>query len=135
MRENLIDIPESQYHLQAIRSSGPGGQHANKVSTAIQIQYDIHNASLTDEQKDRLLKYKDQRISAEGIITITAKRFRSQLRNKEDAILRLRKLVTQGIQKTKPRKRTSPTKASKEKRLQEKARKSEIKKMRERPDW
>lgn len=135
MNDQLLDIPASDYRFQAIRSSGPGGQHVNKVASAIQIQYSISESSLSDEQKERLIKLSDNRISSEGVITITAKRYRSQHRNKEDAILRLRKLVTKGIQKPKRRKKTQPTKASQEKRLQDKSRKSEIKTLRKKIEY
>ena len=84
-----ISIPESEIKFNAIRASGPGGQHVNKVSTAVQLSFDITNSSLSKVLKNKLLDHPDKRIAKDGTITLKAQRYRSQDRNKQDAIMRL----------------------------------------------
>jgi ribosome-associated protein len=129
-----ILIPESEYTLTAVRSSGPGGQHVNKVATAIILKFDIINSSLPEEVKARLLKRSDRRITADGIIVIKSGASRSQLRNKETVIERLRELVQQSSRPQKRRVPTKPCKKSIEMRLQNKSRRSEVKSQRKKLD-
>lgn len=133
-REPEIHIPKSEYQISATRASGPGGQHVNKVSTAIILKFDIVASSLPDEVKERLLKTGNKRISDDGILVIKFGSHRSQLRNKEAAVSILHEVVRKAAQKKKKRTPTKPSKSSIEKRLQEKSRKSEIKVHRKKPD-
>ncbi len=120
-------IAESEIELSAIRASGPGGQHVNKVSSAIQLQYGIRDSSLPDEAKARLLAFRDRRINADGLITIKAQRFRSQEQNRRDAIERLQALVDKATEEQKPRKASRPGRAAKERRHQQKKRQADKK--------
>ena len=129
-----IEIRESEYTLTATRSSGPGGQHVNKVSTAITLRFDIEASSLDRKVKDRLLASKDSRITDAGVLVIQASSHRSQKRNREDAVERLREIVSKASVRKKRRKPTSPTKASVEKRLKEKSARSEVKALRKKPE-
>lgn len=115
-----IVIPLTEIGIQAVRSQGSGGQNVNKVSTAIHLRFDIKASSLPEQYKERLLGLKDRRISSDGIVIIKAQRFRSQIKNKADALARLQMLINCVIAEIKPRKPTRPTSASKVKRLEEK---------------
>ena len=125
-----ITITEEEVEFKAIRSSGPGGQHVNKVATAIQIQFDLHASRLPEEVKARIAGFADRRISGDGVITITARRFRSQDANRVDALKRLNQLIQKALQRQKPRRATRPTRASVEKRLKSKSIRGEVKKSR-----
>ena len=127
-------IPESEYTISAVRSSGPGGQHVNKVSTAIVLRFDIKASTLPDEIKQRLLESKDKRITDEGVVILKASTYRSQQRNKEEAINKLHVLIERASRTRKKRKPTKPSKAAIAKRLAEKMRKSELKAQRKKPD-
>jgi len=128
-----ISIPESEYSVSATRSSGPGGQHVNKVSTAIVLRFDIHASSIPEKVKLRLLQTNDNRITEDGILVIRSSAHRSQLRNKEAAILRLNEIVRAAAKERKKRKATKPSKIAVEKRLEEKTMRSTIKENRKKP--
>ena len=115
-----IILHEADFEISAIRASGPGGQHVNKVSTAIQLRFDIAKSSLSDNLKNKLLKHADKRISKEGILLIKAQRFRSQDKNRQDAIARLEKLLAKVNVPRKRRIATRPSRRAKEKRLKDK---------------
>lgn len=127
-------IPDAEIELVAIRASGPGGQHVNKVASAIHLRFDIRNSSVLDnDTKDRLLALRDRRISKSGIVVIKSSRFRNQDRNREDALRRLAELVRKGLEVRKPRRKTKLPRAAKEKRLEDKSRRSRLKASRKTP--
>lgn len=126
-----IKINENELHFDYIRASGPGGQNVNKVATAVQLRFDARASSLPEDVKTRLIHLAGKRATSEGIVLIEAKQFRTQEKNREDAIRRLVALVRRSLVKPKPRKKTKPTKASKEERIKVKKRRGEIKKSRQ----
>lgn len=127
-----FQIDERELQLEYVRASGPGGQNVNKVATAVQLRFDITNSSsLASGIKGRLIQLAGNRVNADGILMIEAKRFRTQEANREDAIQRFVELVRRSIVPPKPRRKTKPTSASKEKRLKEKKQRGEIKKERQ----
>ena len=129
-----IAIDESEVHLDFIRSSGPGGQNVNKVATAVQLRFDVVNStSLPDEVRQRLLALAKGRITEKGILIIDAQRFRTQGANRQDAMDRLVGLIRQAAHKPRVRKRTRPTPASRERRLEVKHRHSRTKDLRHPP--
>ncbi len=126
-----ITIDEGEIHQQFIRASGPGGQNVNKVSTAVQLRFDVaHSPSLPEDVRERLNHLAGKRMTKEGCLIIAAQRFRTQEQNRKDAVARLVGLIRQAAQRPKFRKRTKPTLASKERRLERKHRRSTIKKLR-----
>jgi ribosome-associated protein len=128
-------IPESELDFRFFRAGGPGGQNVNKVATAVQMRFDArHSPSLTDPVRERLMKLAGQRLTQDGVIVITAVRFRTQERNRADAMERLQTLVDKASIAPVKRVATRPTRASKERRLQAKAGRSSIKAGRGRPD-
>lgn len=130
-----LQIDERELQIDFVRASGPGGQNVNKVATAAQLRFDVRASSLPDEVKARLIHLAGKRVTAEGLLLIEAKRFRTQEQNREDAIQRFVELVRKSLVKPKARKKTKPTRAAKEKRLKEKKRRAEIKKTRQSKDW
>jgi ribosome-associated protein len=126
-------IQPDEIHFEFIRSSGPGGQNVNKVATAVQLRFDARNSkSIGPEIRDRLLRLAGRRATSSGEIIIEARRFRTQQRNREDAMERFYQLVQLASTPPKVRHKSRPTMASKLKRLQEKKRRSQVKKFRTR---
>ena len=126
-----ISIDESELEEQFIRASGPGGQNVNKVSSAVQLRFDAgHSPSLPEEVRARLVKLAGRRMTEDGVLVIEAKRFRTQGRNREDALERLVELIRSATEAPKPRKKTRPTLASQKRRLESKQKRGEAKKLR-----
>ncbi|AJF06234.1 alternative ribosome rescue aminoacyl-tRNA hydrolase ArfB [Geoalkalibacter subterraneus] len=125
-----ITIPENEIELHAVASQGSGGQNVNKVASAIHLRFDIRASSLPDSVKERLLNLNDQRITQEGVVVIKSQQYRTQERNRDEALKRLRNLIQSTMTTQRRRKPTKPTKTSKEKRLKEKTRRGQIKSLR-----
>jgi len=126
-----IRIEESELEERFVRASGPGGQNVNKVATAVQLRFDPwRSASLTEEIRARLRALAGSRMTAEGVIVIDARRFRTQAQNRADARERLAALIRQAAARPRRRKKTRPTAAARERRLEVKERRARIKKRR-----
>lgn len=130
-----LRIPDTELDWKAIRSSGPGGQNVNKVSTAIQLRFDLNSSSLPDLYKTKLLNYRDQRIGSDGVIIIKAQEFRTQEQNRMAARNRLVKLIQKATYRRPRRKPTRPTRSSQVKRLEQKAKRGQTKAGRGKVDY
>ena len=130
-----LTIPAAELSWQASRSSGPGGQHVNTADTRIQVRWSVReSAVLSDFQRSRLLNALAARLTGDGEIILASDTHRSQRRNREDVAQRLAQLVREALVPPKPRRKTRPTAASRYRRLDEKKRRSKVKKGRGRPD-
>ena len=126
-----IAIRETELKLDFIRSSGPGGQNVNKVATAVQLRFDaVRSPSLPEDVRQRLVRIAGRRVSKEGVLLIDARRFRTQERNRQDAVDRLAQWIRRAAEKPKKRIKTKPTRGSRERRLEGKRQKSETKRLR-----
>lgn len=126
-----ITIDEREITETFLRSSGPGGQHVNKVSTAVQLRFDVtHSPSLPQEVRNRLMEMNPGRMSAKGVLIITARNYRSREQNRKDALDRLIRLIRQAAKRPRIRKPTRPTTASRKRRLEAKRRRSMLKRQR-----
>lgn len=130
-----LQIDERQLQIDFVRSSGPGGQNVNKVATAAQLRFDLRAASLPEEVKARLRHLAGKRITGEDVLVLEAKRYRTQEQNRADAVQRFVELIRKSLIKPKARRKTKPTRASKEERLKAKKKRGEIKKIRQSKDW
>jgi len=130
-----ISIDEKEIQEDFIRSSGPGGQNVNKLSTAVQLRFNVdYSPSIPDKVKNRLRSLAGSRLNSSGDLIITAQRFRTQERNRQDALDRLVDLIRQATIEPKKRKTTKPSKASEKKRLEAKQQRGKLKQMRKSPD-
>lgn len=128
-----LAIDESEVVLDFVHASGPGGQNINKVATAVQLRFDVRNTtSLPEGVRERLARLAGRRMSKDGVLVIEARQHRTQTRNREEAIDRLVALIRRAAEKPKERRRSRPSRAARERRLESKRRRAQMKRMRHR---
>lgn len=128
-----ISIREEELRLEFVQASGPGGQNVNKVATAVQLRFDTRSPSLPEGVRLRLLRIANKRVGKDGVLLIEAKRFRSQEQNRQDAIRRLVELIRQASIPPKVRRKTRPSAAARQKRLETKRKRGDVKRLRGKP--
>lgn len=132
---NTISLNDNEVDISAIRAQGAGGQNVNKVSSAIHLRFDIRASSLSDEYKQRLLDSKDSRLTKEGVLIIKAQQFRTQDRNRIDALERLRSFILKATHINKTRRPTKPSFSAKRKRVDQKTQRGKTKALRGKVDF
>ncbi len=125
-----VTIPDDELDFSAIRAPGAGGQNVNKVSSAIHLRFDIQQSSLPEFYKERLLALADSRITKDGIIVIKAQQFRTQEKNRDDALARLKELILAATVVHKKRRPTKPSKSARTKRMDSKTKRGTVKALR-----
>jgi ribosome-associated protein len=126
-----LSLDEKEVQFFFVRASGPGGQNVNKVATAVQLRFDVGNStSLPGDVRTRLIRIAGRRVTQDGILIIEARQYRTQERNREDAVARLVALIQRALERPKPRKKTKPSRAAEERRIESKKKRGKIKQAR-----